>query len=275
MDGNRRRWLRILCAAILGLALSGCANGQAKPMKKYYPPTDFFAGRELELARAIDREDQTEIRVLARGVDPNAKARQDMTLLIYAVMNDKFASISELVRLGARPDENIIDGIGSVIDHAMYSKDLRYLTALLDGGLSVDFQDSDRTPLIQRAAGAGGSIEHVKLLVSRGANVNRRDSIGGTALHSAINVNHVEVGLYLVQIGADIAAHKSNGASVSWAVQLSIDGQQPGPLRTKFEQLRDLMIQKGAKFPPDPPEVVRDRMRAQGLKPAVPPGKAK
>ncbi|MBK8336495.1 MAG: ankyrin repeat domain-containing protein [Sterolibacteriaceae bacterium] len=244
-------------------------------MKKYYPPTDFFAGRELELARAIDREDQTEIRVLARGVDLNAKARQDMTLLIYAVMNDKFASISELVRLGARPDENIIDGIGSVIDHAMYSKDLRYLTALLDGGLSVDFQDSDRTPLIQRAAGAGGSIEHVKLLVSRGANVNRRDSIGGTALHSAINVNHVEVGLYLVQIGADIAAHKSNGASVSWAVQLSIDGQQPGPLRTKFEQLRDLMIQKGAKFPADPPEVVRDRMRTQGLKPAVPPGKAK
>jgi hypothetical protein len=35
------------------------------------------------------------------------------------------------------------------------------------------------------------------------------------------------------------------------------------------------MIQKGAKFPPDPPEVVRDRMRAQGLKPAVPPGHPK
>ena len=275
MDKHRRRWLRAVCGAMVGWALCGCANGQGKAMKKYYPPTDFFVGRELELARAIEREDLPEIRALAPRVDLNAKARQDMTLLIYAMMNDKFASVSELVRLGAKPDENIIQGIGSVIDHAIYNKDLRYLTALLDGRLSVDYQDSDKTPLIQRAAGPGGSLEHVKLLVARGASLNLRDSIGGTALHTAINTNHPDIALYLVQRGADIGSHKTNGASVLWAVQLSIDGQQPGPLRTKFEQLRDLMIQKGAKFPPDPPEVVRERMRAQGLKPAVPPGHAK
>lgn len=244
-------------------------------MKKYYPPTDFFVGRELELARAIEREDLPEIRALAPGVDLNAKARQDMTLLIYAMMNDKCASVSELVRLGAKPDENIIQGIGSVIDHAIYNKNLRYLTALLDGRLSVNYQDSDKTPLIQRAAGPGGSLDHVKLLVSRRANVNLRDSIGGTALTEAIGTLKPDIAIYLVEQRADVNTYDVGGVSAGWAAQFAINRQQPGPLRTKFEQLRDLMIQKGAKFPPDPPEVVRDRMRAQGLKPAVPPGHAK
>ncbi len=275
MEINRRRWLRILCAAILGLALSGCANGQAKPMKKYYPPTEFFSGRELELARAIERQDVTEIRALASGIDLNAKAAKDMTLLIYAMMNEKFVSVAEVVRLGAKPDEHIIQGVGSVIDHALLNKDLRYLTALLDGGLPVDTRDSDKTPLIQRAAGPSGSIDHVKLLVGRGANINLRDSIGGTALTEAISTHQPDVAIYLVERGAGLNTFTANGVTVPWSVQGVINRQQPGPLRTKFEQLRDLMIQKGAKFPPDSPEVVRDRMRAQGLKPAVPPGKAK
>jgi hypothetical protein len=43
-------------------------------------------------------------------------------------------------------------------------------------------------------------------------------------------------------------------------------------MRPQYEQLRDLIIKKGAKWPPDPPEVVRDQMRAQGIKPVVPLG---
>ena len=275
MDKHRRRWLRAVCGAMVGWALCGCANGQGKAMKKYYPPTDFFVGRELELARAIEREDLPEIRALAPGVDLNAKARQDMTLLIYAMMNDKFASVSELVRLGAKPDENIIQGVGSVIDHAIYNKNLRYLTALLDGGLSVDFQRKYGTTLLQRAAGPGGSLDHVTLLVNRRANLKIRDRIGGTALDAAVNVLKADIAIFLVEMGAPVDTFTTTGSSTAWAVHLTIQDQQPGPLRSKFEQLRDLMIQKGAKFPPDPPEVVRDRMRAQGLKPAVPPGHPK
>ena len=225
-------------------------------MKKYYPPTDFFAGRELELARAIEREDLAEVRVLARGVDLNAKARQDMTLLIYAVMNDKFAAVSELVRLGAKPDENVIERVGTVIDYAFFSKDLRCLKALLDGGISVDHQSPKRELMLQRAV-VDGSFGHVKLLVERGANVRSRDGIGGTALDAATDSMQPDIAIFLVNSGADANTHLMNGASVAWGVHLTINRQQPGPLRTKFEQLRDLMIQKGAKFPPDPPEVVR------------------
>jgi len=274
MYEDRRRWLRMLCAALLGWALSGCENGEAAPVKKYYPPTQFFSGRELELARAIEREDIAEIRTLAPGVDLDAKSREDMTLLIYAMMNEKFASITELVRLGAKPDEHIIQGVGSVLDHAFLNKDLRHLTALLDGGLSVDHRSPKRKLMLQRAV-LDGSFEHLKLLVDRGANVNLRDAIGGTALDEATDSLQPDIASFLVSNGADVNSHTTNGASVAWGVKLIIDRQQPGPLRTKFEQLRDLMIQKGAKFPPDPPEVVRDRMRAQGLKPAVPPGHSK
>ena len=203
MDINRRHWLRILCAAILGLALFGCANGRAEPMKKYYPPTDFFAGRELEFARAIEREDQTEMRALAHGVDLNAKARQDMTLLIYAVINDKFASVSELVRLGAKPDDHIIQGVGSVVDHAMYSKDVRYLIALLDGGLSVDHQQKYGTTLLQRSI-KDGSSEHLKLLLERNANIDLADNIERTALDVAVGTDQPDTAISLVQRGANV-----------------------------------------------------------------------
>jgi hypothetical protein len=43
--------------------------------------------------------------------------------------------------------------------------------------------------------------------------------------------------------------------------------QQPdSALRRRFEDLRDLMISKGAKWPPDPPDKVRAWRKAQGLR---------
>ena len=48
-----------------------------------------------------------------------------------------------------------------------------------------------------------GDLEEVVRLVERGADVNRRDSIGETALFGAAAWGHVEVVGYLLGVGAD------------------------------------------------------------------------
>jgi hypothetical protein len=70
---------------------------------------------------------------------------------------------------------------------------------------------------------------------------------------------------YLVEHGADVNAFTTGGVTIAWGVQRIIDRQQDGPMRRQSEALRELMIAKGAKFPPDPPEKVRAWMKSQGL----------
>jgi len=109
--------------------------------------------------------------------------------------------------------------------------------------------------------GVFGGLEHVKLLLQRGTRINDRTlNVGRTALHQAINYVEPEIAIFLVQQGADFSVHTVNGVSAAWAVYVEIrDGQPTHPIHTQFLRLRDLMIEKGAKWPPDSPEHVRAR----------------
>lgn len=226
----------------------------------------FFSGQALVIANAIKDGRNGEIPALAKGVDLSKPGNRGMTLLWFAIQSKNFEAIKVLVKLGVNPETQVAQGIGSAIDYALLNPDLRFLTAMLDGGLSKDHQDSDKSPLLQRAI-TNGTAEQVHLLVERGADVNLKDSIGGTALHTAVNTMQPDLGIYLVTHGASPLTFKTNGASVAWSVHLTLERQQPNSdMYKKFAQLRDLMIQKGAKFPPDSPEKMRAWMKAQGMK---------
>ena len=262
-----------LVATVVVLLLSACLPQSGGPMKTY-TAEEFFDGGKLRLARAIESNELDDFKTNAIGVDLSAPGRRDMTLLWFAMLPPKpnFKAVRLLVELGVNPDEQTAKGIGSGLLYAFRTEDLRYLTAMLDGGFSVDYLQPDGDTMLQLAAGPYGSFEHVKLLVERGANLDIRDSIGGTALTEAIATNHVDSAIYLVEQGADFNTVTVNGVTPAWAVHLSIEDLQPSELRTQFEQLRDLMISKGAKFPPDPPVKVREWMREQGMEVVVPYG---
>ena len=251
---------------------------------KKYRPAEFFSGRPLEIARAIDAGDMALVRKLAPGVNLAAPGKRDMTLMWFAIGRLNYPAGQTLVALGVNPDTQMVPGIdGTALDYTMRPRrdpndqaGIRLLRVLLDGGLSPNHTSPGQTIMLQRAAGAwGGVLGAVQLLVERETDLNARDSIGGIALSESITSTHPEIALYLVNHGADFNTNTTNGVSVGWAVHKELRRQAPGPMRTRFEELRDLMIEKGAKWPPDPPDVVRDHMRAQGLKPAVPPGHAR
>ena len=280
----------LICAAWL-LLLCGCepqkaahSDPTATPMlgAKKFRAEEFFSGTPLAIARAIDAGDMALVRKLAPGVNLAAPGRRDMTLMWFAMGRLNYPAVQTLVALGVDPDTQIAQGVGTALAYTMMPRNdpndqtgIRLLRAMLDGGLSPSYETPSHDPLLQRAAGPWGTMAAVQLLVERGTDVNARDSIGGTALSGSITAMNPEIALYLVNHGADFNTNTTNGVSVGWAVHKELGRQAPGPMRTRFEELRDLMIAKGAKWPPDPPEVVRDHMRAQGLKPAVPPGHAR
>jgi hypothetical protein len=242
--------------AILGL---GCSMNR-------YPAEEFFEGRELVAARAIEARQNDSLPALLEGLDLNAQGRKSMTLLWFAILKQNFDAITILVRQGAKPEEQGIQGLGTAVAYALHNEDTRFLAAMLDGGLSPDHQTQHGTSLIQRAAGAdGATLDHTRLLIERGADIDVQDSIGGTALLSAINTHQPDRAIYLVEQGASLSALTTRGVSPLWSVTGIIDRQHPGPMRSKYEELRDLMIAKGAKYPPDPPAQVRQWMKSQGM----------
>jgi uncharacterized protein len=254
----------VLAVALQAFALTGCKD---LSMNKY-PAHDYFSGSMLEAARAIDRNDLVEMKKHLQGRDLNEVGAKSMTFMWYAITAKNFPAITALMKLGSKPDENIAPGLGSALQVATESwLDTKLLAALLDGGLSPTFQMKDGTTLLQRVMLAADSRDKTALLLDRGADVNQRDSIGGTALNTAINTLQPDLAIMLVLKGGDVNAAKTNGDSVRWGVQWTIGRQQPGSeMRRKFEALRDVMITKGAKFPADPPAKVREWMKSQGMK---------
>ncbi|MFN7725442.1 MAG: ankyrin repeat domain-containing protein [Rubrivivax sp.] len=252
------QWTKRLLQGILAvLALSGMAMVPSAEQ--------FFSGRYLELASALQAKDFAKARQLAQGLDLEAPGRKNMTLLWFAVADKNFPAVSLLVSLGSRPDEQVVQGLGTPLNAAFESLELTLLTALLDGGLSPNHIHPRQNLMLQRAV-LSGTPAHVKLLLDRGADVNQRDSIGGTALTEAITSVQPDLALMLVERGADVSLPFTNGVTPAWAVQRIHGRQAPGTeLAGKFERLRDAMAKRGAKFPAVPPEQMRQQMKAQGL----------
>jgi len=242
-------------------------------MNKSIHAADFFKNRYLMMAQAIEQNDMAQLKQLGRGQDLSLKGDKDMDLMWFAIARENFDAIRTLVDLGVNPDKQLADGIGSALDFAfMKHDDTRYLEAMLDGGLSPNHQHPDRLPILHR--GVFGGLEHVKLLLRRGTRINERTAnVGYTALDEAIDRVKPDIAMYLLQQGADFNTYTGLGVTPAWAVYLEVKDGQPGhPMHTKFLALRDLMIAKGAKWPPDSPPEVRDQMRARGETPIIPRG---
>jgi ankyrin repeat protein len=277
----------LLVTALCALSITGC-DMNANASNKY------FSGPYAEAAQLIDSHDAPHLAGVLKGLDVDAPGREGMTLLWYAIQKKDYQAIQVLVREGSRPDRQAVENLGTPLHFALMDKDTHLLEAMLDGGLSPDWQDEDGASLLQLAMKSDHAFDIVKLLVSRHANVNARDGIGGSALDDAVDTMQPDIAMYLIEHGADAMGHMDNGSSTAWAVQQTIgrldpaakragvtdfsvdkSGQPvattqaaPAPGRSpegqemlhKFEQLRALMVSKGAKFPAAPPAKVREQL---------------
>jgi uncharacterized protein len=251
--------LKIVVFAVLGLV--GCKMG------RFTAESYFEDARQLEAAGAISAGDIKRLRNAVQGIDLNEPGKSQMTLLWFAFQEQQFEAIKVLVELGSKPDKQIKQGLGTPIDIALQKRDLRFLKAILDGGFPVGFADDSGTTLLHKAAGPfGASLDHVRLLVDRGADLEAKDILGDTALSAAIAAHYPDRAMYLLDRGASIETYSTGGATPAWTVHLILRRLDPSSeLYRQYDQLRLMMIERGAKDPPDSSETVRAWMKSKGM----------
>jgi uncharacterized protein len=253
--------MRFVALAMAAVMLTGTAacGARDKIMTKSYPAEQFFSGEALALARAIKVEDVGEIQRLAKLVDVNRPGKEDMTLLYYAMQERKYKAIHALMQLGA-DEEQEVPGIGMPISMAVRTQEPKLLKSMLDAGGNPNAKSKDGTPILEDAA-FDENIECLKLLLDAGANADARDSLGQNAVYSALNSNSYDAADLLIARGAALDARNDRGVTLAYSLSVDIEDFKANPeVMARLNKIKQQMIAKGISFPPDPPQVVRQKL---------------
>jgi uncharacterized protein len=250
--------IAVLVSSILLTTTASC-GARNKMMQKSYPAEKFFTGEALQLAQAIDAENLTMIDRLSKTVDLNRPGKEDMTLLYYAMQGRKLKSLGFLIKLGANPEQEV-PGIGMPISMAVRIQEPPVLKVMLDSGANPNAKIKDGTPILFEAA-FDENIESLKLLLAANANPNAKDSLGKNAIFYSIGTSSYVTTMYLIARGADVKTMSKTGVTFAWAVQVGLERQTKNlDHLLKLKEIKALCEAKGIRFPPDPPQVVRQKL---------------
>jgi ankyrin repeat protein len=184
------------------------------------------AGAEYDLHSAIYLDDIARVRVLLADKE-QVRDREAMRI---AVMRGRTGIVKLLLDRGADPEDADYGGLPLsyfAIGHPAVLK------VLLDAGANpkavVDYRGDGQGPqgstLLHEAANKG-NIESIKLLLSRGADINVRDKIfGRTPLHVAARSNHTDVAELLLSHGALVNAKDDKGLTPLDSVNVDSDAR--------------------------------------------------
>lgn len=246
-------WHKFLITNVVSLAMLFCASG-CHAMKSL-PAERYFSANQLTLARQIEQGNLANVTLLAADTNLNLPAEQDMTLLFFALQKAygqkpvQLQILSALVKRGADPLQQVPE-MGSVAEVAARSDTPVYMNALLEGGMSPDAVVAD-TPIVFDSASAK-SFRVLKLLVSKGANINQTDSLGQTVLIEALAGMQLDQVEWLLQQGANPSLKTVNGWQFGNMLEKSIQSEDNVHSKTgaKLEEIRTLAVSKGMQWPP-------------------------
>lgn len=146
-------------------------------------------GKNLVLTSAVINDELSHIvRALDNGADPGFVLENDVSLLEYAVQNNKMTIASILVEHGADVNRTSTDGRGSVttllISSAHFTDDVDLMRRVLSLNPDTEIRDQDgRTAFLRTVNYAGSGVRKFELLKQHGANLYVTDNDGWTAFH--------------------------------------------------------------------------------------------
>jgi uncharacterized protein len=242
----------IMVIGLLGFTTGGCTMGK-------YSPEKFFDGPELEIARSIHDGNVSAIGKLAGSANLNKVGREGMTLLFYAISEEQYDAVRELVEAGANPYSEIA-GFGSPMSVAVEQESPRMLEALLAGGANPNGNFTADTPLLFKAV-MQQDVAFTKAFIKAKVNADLKDSLKETAIFTATRVGSFDSALALIEYGASTDLTETNGVSYAWTVHKAVDRfPADSDQGKKIRKIKAILEQRGVKFPPDPPQVVRQKL---------------
>lgn len=198
----------------------------------------------VPLANAVAEGDVSRIRALASPANLAASGDDQVTLLEWAVWNQKPASLSALLEAGANAAQPGMDS-ETVAHMAAMAEDPQYLQVLVahDAPVDVVSARAGRTPIFRAVQSRRGA--QFDLLVKAGADIRRTDSMGNSLLHVAAQVNDAARVLQLLQLGVDPNATDSRGNTFQAALFSGSDARLNAEGRQSRQKVRDWLAANG------------------------------
>lgn len=171
--------------------------------------------QETPLIRAVEKGHYPVVQLLVnKGADIHCKNRFGDT--IFRTIDRKHEILRYLIEKGEDSDLRANNhSYGTTLLHQMAERgDIEMVRLILTKGIDVNIRDmTGRTPLHHCASGGGkeGSNEMVSFLISQGAIVNAQDDEGRTALHWACLSGFYETVKLLISKGADVNMRDEDG----------------------------------------------------------------
>ncbi|MCL2891210.1 ankyrin repeat domain-containing protein, partial [Brenneria tiliae] len=178
--------------------------------------------------------------------------------LLWLVMEKDQAGAKLALKLGADP--NFRTGHGNTaVNMVSGAKSPEWLKMMLDAGGDPNALDHNKTPALFNAINEERWAD-IKLLVERGADVNLTDGQKTNSAHYAAYLNEYEIAYWLIEHGAEVNTYSATGASLAWTIEDSLSIMSPqSPQYLWALKVKQLLQQRGVKFPPLSPAEVRER----------------
>jgi ankyrin repeat protein len=188
-------------------------NGMRKEVAAAKPVPD------ERLTDAIYKGRLSEVRtILESGVEVNSQRKIDkLTPLLIAVSEGRTAIVETLLEHGAEDAQNLFKM--SAVKMAASRLHLDILEMLVEAGFDVDIPDYESRTALMALCKFRDAEDAVRLLLARGADVNKVDKEGNTPLSTAVGWENVGIIRILVENGATPEV-KELGEGVSLEVRL-------------------------------------------------------
>ena len=224
----------------------------------------FFEGRYLQAAIAIENDNTDKLLMAVRKINDLDKPgiNGESTLLIYAVKAGALKSIETLLEMGASPEAKATDRNGnsfSAIYTSVTIKDSRPLSIFLSYGVSPNYIE-DGIPLAFYAQ-KWSNHNAVDLLVENKLDVDINSEFNYSLLMDALDRLDYEAATFWIDKGINVRHIDEVGRSAAYSVQRGleryIEGSEP---HEKLQQIKEMMIDRGAEFPVLSPEEQREKL---------------
>lgn len=194
----------VLCRASYALALIWILASIAfTPLEARRRPIAQFDPATTAVLAAAQSGDWYALNKLLPPCSPLLKSRADtgMTLLQWALENEKETAFRLLLKAGADPEQPGLFGY-TVIHDAARHRDSKWLGILLDNAASPDVRNAETGTLPLYEALIADRDAQFAMLVAAKANLKLTDSVGNTPLHIAGLLNKPWHAHYLLLAGA-------------------------------------------------------------------------